>query len=237
MTSSTLPPDNRVSHGGIHAANNTYSTLLQAGRDINLHQQEPLPTEPVPPAEIDAVRRAWVAENGEGKEIATAPEVLAMLGLDERVVVIAGPPGTGKTAAGLRALSELRPVLPGNSGPRLRLRLEHVLPDWESVEKDKFLLPAEHGRGCVDGANDGATQDRVVLGPAALTRHHDKVRTSFPQDLGVPEELPGRDVRLLPAHALARNVKQVPPAMLGGEQELVFLNRFPVRQYVLKAQP
>ncbi|MEU0476702.1 hypothetical protein [Streptomyces olivaceus] len=148
MTSSTVPPDNLVSGGsGIHAANNTYSTLLQAGRDINLHQQESLPTEPVFPAEVDAVRRAWVAEDSEGKEIATAPDVLAMLGQDERVVVIVGPPGAGKTAAGLRALSELRPVLPGTGGPRLRLRLEHVLPDWESVEKDKFLLPAEHGRG------------------------------------------------------------------------------------------
>ncbi|MER5965246.1 hypothetical protein [Streptomyces sp. NPDC002057] len=203
MTSSTVPPDNRVSRGGIYAANNTYSTLLQAGRDINLHQQEPLPTEPVPPAEIDAVRRAWVAENGEGKEIATAPEVLAMLGLDERVVVIAGPPGTGKTAAGLRALSELRPVLPGNSGPRLRLRLEHVLPDWESVEKDRFLLPAGHGRGyLLDVSGESARWEkpdvtaRKFLGHAETLRKRGSYLVVVAGEHGWPENDPvlGRTV-------------------------------------------
>ncbi|WP_208878768.1 hypothetical protein [Streptomyces armeniacus] len=147
MTSVTTHTGNWAHGGGNHASNNTNSTLLQAGRDINLHQQEPLPTESVPQEELNAVRHAWVAEDEEGKQITTAPEALAKLDRGEHVVVIVGPPGTGKCAAGLRALSELRPVLPGDGGPRLRLRLEHVLPDWESVEKDKFLLPAEPGRG------------------------------------------------------------------------------------------
>ncbi|MBP0455983.1 hypothetical protein [Streptomyces montanisoli] len=172
-----MPSGNHASGGGIHAANNTYSTLLQAGRDINLHQQDPLPTEPVPSAEIDAIRRAWVAEDGEGKEIATAPGVLTMLGCDERVVVIAGPPGTGKTGAGLRALSELRPILPGIGGSRLRLRLEHVLPDWESVEKDKFLLPAEPGRGyLLDVSGESARWERPDVTARKFLAHAETLR-------------------------------------------------------------
>ncbi|MGI5423813.1 hypothetical protein [Streptomyces sp. CA-179760] len=161
MTSSNVPPDNLVSGGsGIHAANNTYATLLQAGRDINLHQQEPLPTEPVFPAEIDAVRRAWVAEDSGGKEIATAPEVLAMLGQDERVVVIVGPPGAGKTAAGLHALSELRPILPGTGGPRLRLRLEHVLPDGNRSRRTSGCFPPSTAEGTCSMFGESARWDK-----------------------------------------------------------------------------
>lgn len=204
MTSSTGQPDNRVSGGReIHAANNTYSTLLQAGRDINLHQQEPLPTDPVTSAEIDAVRRAWVAEDSEGKEIATAPTALAMLGRDERVVVITGPSGTGKTAAGLRALSELRPVLPGIGGQRLLLRLEHVLPDWDFVEKDKFLLPAEHGRGyLLDVSGESARWEkpevtaRKFLGHAEILRKKGSYLVVIAGEHGWPENDPvlGRHV-------------------------------------------
>ncbi|KOT61532.1 hypothetical protein ADK43_12340 [Streptomyces rimosus subsp. rimosus] len=192
-----MQPDNHVSSSKIHAANNTYSTLLQAGRDINLHQQEPLPTESVTSAEIEAVRRAWVAEDSEGKEIATTPTVLAMLGRDERVVVIAGPPGTGKTAAGLRALSELRPELPGIGGTRLRLRLEHVLPDWDSVEKDKFLLPAEHGRGyLLDVSGESARWEkpdvtaRKFLGHAEILRKKGSYLVVIASEYGWPENDP-----------------------------------------------
>lgn len=204
MTSSTAQPGNRAPGGaGIHAANNTYSTLLQAGRDINLHQQEPLPTDPVTSAEIDSVRRAWVAEDSEGKEIATAPTVLAMLGRDERVVVIAGPSGTGKTAAGLRALSELRPALPGIGGQRLLLRLEHVLPDWDFVEKDKFLLPAEHGRGyLLDVSGESASWEkpdvtaRKFLGHAEILRKKGSYLVVIAGEHGWPENDPvlGRNV-------------------------------------------
>jgi hypothetical protein len=198
VTSSTTQPDNRAPGGnGIHAANNTYSTLLQAGRDINLHQQEPLPTETVPSPELDAVRRAWVAEDEDGKEITTAPRVLAMLGRDERVVVIAGPSGTGKSAAGLRALSELRPALPGDSGSRLRLRLERVLPDWDSVEKDKFLLPAEHGRGyLLDVSGESARWEkpdvtaRKFLGHAGTLRAKGSYLVVIAGDRGWPENDP-----------------------------------------------
>lgn len=170
--------DSRVAGGkGIHAANNIYSTLLQAGRDINLHQQEPLATDPVTSQEMDAVRQAWVAEDEDGKEITTAPQVLERLCRDERVVVIAGPPGTGKTAAGLRALSELRPVLPGVSGSRLRLRLEHVLPDWDFVEKDKFLLPAEHGRGyLLDVSGESARWEKPEVTAKKFLGHADTLR-------------------------------------------------------------
>ncbi|MFE1519607.1 hypothetical protein ACFW9I_22755 [[Kitasatospora] papulosa] len=214
MTSSTAQSDNRVpGGGGINAANNIYSTLLQAGRDINLHQQEPLPTEPVPSAELDAVRHAWVSEDEDGKEITTAPRVLAMLGRDERVVVIAGPLGTGKSAAGLRALSELRPVLPGDSsGSRLRLRLEHVLPDWDSVEKDKFLLPAEPGRGyLLDVSGESARWEkpdltaRKFLGHAATLRAKGSYLVVVAGDRGWPENDP----------ALGHNVVRVISAPAG----------------------
>ncbi|WP_228182544.1 hypothetical protein [Streptomyces anulatus] len=204
MTSSTVQPDKRVSGGsGINAANNIYSTLLQAGRDINLHQQEPLPTDPVTSAEIGAVRRAWVAEDSEGKEIATAPTVLAMLDRDERVVVIAGPSGTGKTAAGLRALSELRPALPGIGGQRLLLRLEHVLPDWDFVEKDKFLLPAKHGRGyLLDVSGESASWEkpdvtaRKFIGHAEILRKKGSYLVVIAGERGWPENDPvlGRNV-------------------------------------------
>ncbi len=203
MASSTVQPGNRVSGGGNHATNNTYSTLLQAGRDINLHEQEPLPTAPVPSSEIRAVRQAWVAEDSEGKEISTAPTVLAMLSQDERVVVIAGPPGTGKTAAGLRALSELRPALPGAVGSKLLLRLEHMLPDWESVEKDKFLLPAGHGRGYlldVSGeSSHWAKPDvtaRKFLGHAETLRRKGSYLVVISGERGWPENDPvlGRNV-------------------------------------------
>ncbi|MER6598257.1 hypothetical protein [Streptomyces parvus] len=204
VTSATVPPGNRMPGGsGIHAANLTYSTLLQAGRDINLQQQEPLSTEPVTKTETDAVRHAWVAEDSEGKEIATAPTVLAMLGRDERVVVIAGPSGTGKTAAGLRALSELRPALPGTGGQRLRLRLEHVLPDWDFVEKDKFLLPAEHGRGyLLDVSGESARWEkpdataRRFLGHAETLRRRGSYLVVIAGEHGWPENDPdlGRNV-------------------------------------------
>ncbi|MFI2316684.1 hypothetical protein AMK17_33565 [Streptomyces sp. CB00072] len=204
VTSATVSPGNRVSGGsGIHAANLAYSTLLQAGRDINLQQQEPLPTEPVTKTEIDAVRQAWVAEDTEGKEIPTAPTVLAMLDRDERVVVIAGPSGTGKTAAGLRALSELRPALPGIGGQRLRLRLEHVLPDWDFVEKDKFLLPAEHGRGyLLDVSGESARWEkpdvtaRKFLGHAGTLRRRGSYLVVIVGEHGWPENDPdlGRNV-------------------------------------------
>ncbi|MGW1186359.1 hypothetical protein [Streptomyces sp. NPDC002559] len=204
MTSPTTQPDNRVPGGnGIHANNNTYSTLLQAGRDINLHQKEPLPTEPVSSPELDAVRRAWVAEDEDGKEITTAPRALAMLGRDERVVVITGPPGTGKSAAGLRALSELRPALPGDGRSRLMLRLERVLPDWDSVEKDKFLLPAEHGRGyLLDVSGESARWEkpdvtaRKFLGHADTLSKKGSYLVVIAGDRGWPENDPilGRNV-------------------------------------------
>lgn len=204
VTSSTVPPGDRVSGGsGIHASNLTYSTLLQAGRDINLQQQEPLSTEPVTKTETDAVRHAWVAEDSEGKEIATASTVLAMLGQDERVVVITGSSGTGKTAAGLRALSELRPTLPGTGGQRLRLRLEHVLPDWDFVERDKFLLPAEPGRGyLLDVSGESARWEkpgataRKFLGHAETLRGKGSYLVVIAGEHGWPENDPdlGRNV-------------------------------------------
>ncbi|MFI7893043.1 hypothetical protein ACIFUY_17510 [Streptomyces sp. CACIS-1.16CA] len=204
VTSATVLPGNRLSgSSGNRAANLTYSTLLQAGRDINLQQQEPLSTEPVTKTETDAVRHAWVAEDSEGKEIATAPTVLAMLGRDERVVVIAGPSGTGKTAAGLRALSELRPALPGTGGQRLRLRLEHVLPDWDFVEKDKFLLPAEQGRGyLLDVSGESARWEkpdataRRFLGHAETLRRRGSYLVVIAGEHGWPENDPdlGRNV-------------------------------------------
>ncbi|MFE6917398.1 hypothetical protein [Streptomyces rubiginosohelvolus] len=204
MTLSTVPPGNRVSGAsGMHATNLAYSTLLQAGRDINLQQQEPLSAEPATRAEIDAVRHAWVAEDSEGKEIATAPTVLALLARDERVVVIAGPSGMGKTAAGLRALSELRPALPGVVGQRLRLRLEHVLPDWDFVEKDKFILPAGHARGyLLDVSGESARWEkpdvtaRKFLGHAEILREKGSYLVVIAGEHGWPENDPdlGRNV-------------------------------------------
>ncbi|HEY9328928.1 MAG TPA: hypothetical protein VIS09_11940 [Streptomyces sp.] len=208
MTSPAEPSGNQgPASSGIHAANNTYSTLLQAGRDINLHQQAPLSTQPVTSAEMNAVRLAWIAEDADGKEIATAPSVLAMLDRDERVIVIAGPSGTGKAAAGIRALSELRPALPGAAagarGQRLRLRLEHVLPDWENVEKDRFLLPADPGRGyLLDVSGESAGWEKPHLTAKRFLGHADTLRAKgsylvvIAGDYGWPENDPvlGRNV-------------------------------------------
>ncbi|MFD7958674.1 DEAD/DEAH box helicase family protein [Streptomyces ardesiacus] len=187
---------------GIHASNNIYSTLLQAGRDINLHEQAPLSTERVAQAEHDAIGRAWLSVDEEGNEITTAPRVLSLLENGERVVVIAGPPGTGKTAAGLRALSELRPALPGGSG-RVRLRLEHVLPDWDDIEKDKFLLPVGHGRGYLldvsgQSANWAAPESvaKKLLGHARNLELKGSYLVLVAGDFGWPENDPvlGRNV-------------------------------------------
>ncbi len=106
--STGLPPAQPT----ISASDNSYSTIYQAAGDINLHQRPTLPTFPVTDSEIKAVRRAWVKITPANTPLTTADQILKLLREDEPIVVISGPPGTGKTAAALRALTDFASSAP-----------------------------------------------------------------------------------------------------------------------------
>ncbi len=175
MTSPTahstgLPPAKPT----ISASDNSYSTIYQAAGDINLHQRPTLPTFPVTDSEIKAVRRAWVKVTPANTPLTTADQILKLLREDEPIVVISGPPGTGKTAAALRALTDFALQRSTPDSARGRLQLRHVVPDWDGPDSD--LLPYEPGRGYIldvagETWSDPPAAARQILGHADTLRH------------------------------------------------------------------
>ncbi|MFG2961034.1 hypothetical protein ACGF5O_45850 [Streptomyces sp. NPDC048291] len=82
-------------------------TIVAAG-SITMTSRPPLPVTDIPQSELRAVRRAWVELSVRDERVRTASDAIERLtGGGPRLAVIAGPPGYGKRAAGIKAQWEV----------------------------------------------------------------------------------------------------------------------------------
>ncbi|KAK1177898.1 hypothetical protein B7755_006825 [Streptomyces sp. NBS 14/10] len=134
------PPEFRVDVG-----NNQNSKIIVAAGSVTMTSKPQLPVTDIPQTDLDAVRQAWVEVSVRDERVLTASEAIGRLtGGGPRLAVVAGPPGYGKRAAGIKALWEVSQAEERSRGQALRL--QEIVPDWERPgSPDIAVLPDEPG--------------------------------------------------------------------------------------------
>ncbi|MGW2649863.1 hypothetical protein ACWC2T_34380 [Streptomyces sp. NPDC001393] len=130
------------------------SKIIVAAGSVTMTSKPPLPVTDIPQSELDAVRRAWVELTVRDERVRTASDALERLtGGGPRLAVVAGPPGYGKRAAGIKALWEVSQAEERSRGKALKLQA--IAPDWErprvpghrrDARRSGTVLPAGRGR-------------------------------------------------------------------------------------------
>lgn len=125
---------------------NQNSKIIVAAGSVTMTSRPPLPVTDIPQSELHAVRRAWVELSVRDERVRTASDAIERLtGGGPRLAVVAGPPGYGKRAAGIKALWEVSQAEERSGGKALKL--QSIAPDWEKPGlPDIGELPDEPGR-------------------------------------------------------------------------------------------
>ncbi|MEU9324092.1 hypothetical protein AB0D91_09790 [Streptomyces canus] len=125
--------------------NNQNSKIIVAAGSVTMTSKPQLPVTDIPQSELDAVRRAWVELSVRDERVRTASDAIERLtGGGPRLAVVAGPPGYGKRAAGIKALWEVSQAEERSRGKALKLQA--IAPDWEKPgSPDIAELPDEPG--------------------------------------------------------------------------------------------
>ncbi|MFJ1973699.1 hypothetical protein ACIO93_34125 [Streptomyces sp. NPDC087903] len=125
---------------------NQNSKIIVAAGSVTMTSRPPLPVTDIPQSELRAVRRAWVELSVRDERVRTASDAIERLtGGGPRLAVVAGPPGYGKRAAGIKALWEVSQAEERSRGKALKL--QSIAPDWEKPGlPDIGELPDEPGR-------------------------------------------------------------------------------------------
>ncbi|MFD7122731.1 MULTISPECIES: hypothetical protein [Streptomyces] len=120
------------------------SRIIVAAGPVTLHEKQPLTVLAVSEAELKVVREAWVSQSSNGDQITVARDAADLvLSGHSALAVIAGPPGTGKRTAAIRALRQISLARPHEGQP---LALKEIRPDWEDIATpDIALLPKDSG--------------------------------------------------------------------------------------------
>ncbi|MGW1784950.1 hypothetical protein ACWCQQ_38480, partial [Streptomyces sp. NPDC002143] len=83
---------------------NQNSKIIVAAGSVTMTSRPPLPVTDILQSELHAVRRAWVELSVRDERVRTASDAIERLTAGgPRLAVIAGPPGYGKRAAGIKA--------------------------------------------------------------------------------------------------------------------------------------
>ncbi|WP_139140737.1 hypothetical protein [Streptomyces abyssalis] len=177
---------------------NDRSSIIIAGGSVNTSGKPPLPSIDIPRSDIEAVRKAWVPLTPSGDNIPTATEAAELLdGIGPGIAVVSGPPGFGKRAIGIRALSKTSRILERRG--RQALLLKEIRPDWETPETpDTSLLPDEPGTGYLldVAAEIGAWKDQRRVANELIS-HGEALRrigsylVVISDEAGWPEEVSG----------------------------------------------
>ncbi|MFF7947629.1 hypothetical protein [Streptomyces griseorubiginosus] len=129
----------------VDVGNNQNSKIIVAAGSVTMTSKPQLPVTDIPQDELDAVCRAWVELSVRDERVRTASDAIERLtGGGPRLAVVAGPPGFGKRAAGIKALWEVSREEQRSRGTALKLQA--IAPDWERPGyPDIAELPDEPG--------------------------------------------------------------------------------------------
>ncbi|MEU5281098.1 hypothetical protein AB0G87_32360 [Streptomyces asoensis] len=142
-----LPPAVPPTSGQqVQIRDNQNSKIIVAAGSVTMTSRPPLPVTDIPQSELRAVRRAWVELSVRDERVRTASDAIERLTRGgPRLAVVAGPPGYGKRAAGIKALWEVAQAEQRSGGKALKL--QSIAPDWERPGlPDIGELPDEPGR-------------------------------------------------------------------------------------------
>lgn len=130
----------------VQIRDNQNAKIIVAAGSVTMTSKPPLPVTDVPQSELDAVRRAWVELSVRDERVRTASDAIDRLtGGGPRLAVVAGPPGYGKRAAGIKALWEVSQAEERSRGKALELQA--IAPDWERPGlPDIAEMPDEPGQ-------------------------------------------------------------------------------------------
>lgn len=209
---------------------NQNAKIIVAAGSVTMTSKPPLPVTDIPQSELDAVHRAWVELSVRDERVRTAPEAIERLtGGGSRLAVVAGPPGYGKRAAGLKALWEVSQAEERSRGKALKLQV--IVPDWERPGfPDIGELPDEPGRGyLLDVAAEIGSWHKPGLVAEQLVSYAQELKflgsflVVITDEHGWPESVSGAVADVV-ARATAR-----PSAHRVARAHLEYLHRLPSR--------